>query len=273
MIPVYIPSTSRSRIDWMVRGPLVDLPSDQETYLVVPPGEVDEYKSSLSVVPHPDRTTVLPCPREGIAATRLWIGQHASNIGHEKFIMLDDDIRFLVRRDHEDWRLRGTTPAEVFEMLLAVHWWLDAYAHVSISAREGNNRIGTGDKKLRADCTRTLRALAYRSQDFLAMKHGRVSVMEDFDVNLQLLEAGIPNTCLHYWAQGQGMTNAPGGCSTYRTHELHEASARRLAELHPGIVSLRQKENKTDRSGFGTRTEVTIAWKKAYARGIQNARH
>ena len=63
------------------------------------------------------------------------------------------------------------------------------------------------------------------------------------------------------------MTNEDGGCSEYRTHEFHEHSARRLAELHPGLVTLRQKSNKTDREGFGTRTEVTIQWKRAWQEG------
>ncbi len=91
--------------------------------------------------------------------------------------------------------------------------------------------------------------------------------MEDFDVQLQLLKRGLGNACLYYWAQGQSKTNAPGGCSLWRTHEVHEAAARRLAELHPGLVRLRQKANKTDAGGFGTRMEVTIAWKKAAGLG------
>ena len=147
---------------------------------------------------------------------------------------------------------------------------LDTYDHVGVSAREGNNRIGVGGLDLRNDNTRTLRALAYRTDSFLGVVHGRVDVMEDFDVNLQILRGGGSNTSLHYWAQGQSMTNAPGGCSTYRTHEVHERSAEKLAELHPGLVRLRLKENKTDAGGFGTRKEVTIQWKKAYQEGQRN---
>jgi hypothetical protein len=182
-------------------------------------------------------------------------------------MMLDDDIRFLVRRSPDTWQLRGTEPSEVAEMLGSVEWWLQQHEHVGVSAREGNNRIGTGDRTLRNDCTRTLRALAYQTEAFLSVEHCRVEVMEDFDVNLQILRQGGSNTCLHYWAQGQKQTNAPGGCSTYRTHEVHERSAEKLAELHPGLVSLREKKNKTDAGGFGTRKEVTIQWKKAHQEG------
>jgi hypothetical protein len=152
-------------------------------------------------------------------------------------------------------------------MLLWMQSALNEHAHVSVSAREGNNRAGVGEAPLVSLNTRTLRVLAYRTEEFLRAEHGRVPVMEDFDVNLQLLRAGHSNACASFWAQGQRMTNEAGGCSTYRTHELHEGAARRLAELHPGLVRLRQKQNKTDREGFGTRTEVTISWKAAYADG------
>lgn len=152
-------------------------------------------------------------------------------------------------------------------MLRTIEGLLDEYAHVGVSAREGNNRAGEGDAPLLQENTRTYRVLAYQTDMFLSVEHGRVRVMEDFDVNLQLLRQGHKNACLFYWAQGQKMTNAPGGCSTWRTHEVHEESARRLAELHPGLVSLREKHNKTDADGFGTRTEVTIQWKRAYNHG------
>ena len=117
--------------------------------------------------------------------------------------------------------------------------------------------------------TRTLRVLAYQTQAHVRCNHLRVSVMEDFDIALQLLEKGGSIAVSYWWAQGQRMTNESGGCSVYRSHEVHEDSARSLATLHPGLVSLRQKSNKTDRDGFGTRTEVTIQWKLAHKLGQQ----
>ena len=265
---IYIPSTHRA--DMLDRGPLVDMNSGAMrefsiTY-VVPVGQAEEYTERLREQ-HDDAVAVMSCPAHGIAGTRFWIGQHAASAGVDKFLMLDDDIRFLVRKQEDDWRLRGTTPLEVEELLWEVDNWLTSHDHVGVSAREGNNRIGVGGPQLRADNTRTLRALGYRTDSFLSVEHGRVEVMEDFDVNLQILRRGGSNTSLHYWAQGQDRTNAPGGCSTYRTHEVHERSAHRLAELHPGHVKLRQKTNKTDAEGFGTRTEVTIQWKKAHKEG------
>ena len=265
---LYIPSMGRATRSDILSGPLADLPLNTEATYVVPESEVDAYDRALGDAGFGCSVPVVGCDTQGIAATRHWIGRHAELVGEDKFVMMDDDIRFLVRRSPETWQLRGTQPHEVDTLLIHVERWLDTHAHVGVSAREGNNRIGVGDDTLVAENTRTLRFLAYRTEDFLSVQHGRVEVMEDFDVNLQLLKRRRPNVNIHYWAQGQKMTNAPGGCSTYRSHEVHERSAHRLAELHPGLVRLRQKENKTDREGFGTRTEVTIQWKKAFETGV-----
>lgn len=264
---IYIPSLGRHTAAEIAAGPLADglEKSTHRVHYVVPLSQSTEYAQALGG--HPD-VQVLGVPDNvtGIAKTRHWIGRHADANGVPKFLMLDDDIRFLVRKSREGWQLRGTEPHEVAELMATIESWLDDFGHVGVSAREGNNNIGVGDKhEVVSRNTRTLRALAYRTADFLRMEHGRVDVMEDFDVNLQLLEAGIPNINIGYWAQGQKMTNAPGGCSTYRSHEVQDASARKLQELHgEHIVRLRQKHNKTDAEGFGSRTEVTIMWKKAY---------
>lgn len=263
---IFIPSMARSHDNNILSGPVTDMSeaARRSTIYVVPGEEVLVYREALDRCGFGD-VAVVACPAKGIAATRLSIGETAREMGVGKFAMLDDDIRFLVRKNPDAWNLRATEPDDVDEMLMHVEWWLDnGFAHVGVSAREGNNIAGVGGKDLRNECTRTIRFLAYRTEDFLSVEHGRVDVMEDFDVNLQLIEQGKPNVSLFYWAQGQKMTNAPGGCSTYRSHEVHERSAHRLAELHPRHVKLRTKNNKTDADGFGTRTEVTIHWKRCF---------
>lgn len=257
---IFVPSLSRFSSGRLANGPLKYMSKEQQsdvTY-VVPEEQAVKYEYGMGLAGV--RARVVGSPAAGIAAVRLWCGQHAED---DKFVMVDDDVKFMVRAGADDWHLVQQKPADVAEMWSAVSTLLDEYGHVGVSPREGNNRFGVGPAPLIAENTRTLRVLAYRTADFLRMIHGRVAVMEDFDVNLQLLEAGIPNASTYYWSQDQLMTNAPGGCSTYRTHDVHEASARELQRLHPDFVRLRQKENKGG-GAFGTRTEVTIAWKKAF---------
>ncbi len=259
---VYIPSAHRAD-ERVLRSPAAQL-KKYVPYWVVPVDQVTAYIEALER--HGVPGVVLGCAETGIARTRYWIANHAWLSGDKTLVMLDDDIGFLVRRSDQTWQLRATEPDEADEAID----WLEAmlspgtgYDHAGLSAREGNNRAGVGGKDLHDKNTRMLRVLAYRTDRLLSMQHGRVTVMEDFDISLQLLRSGGQNIVSYWWAQGQRMTNEPGGCSTYRTHAVHEESARKLAELHPGLVRLRQKENKTDREGFGTRTEVTISWKKA----------
>lgn len=265
---IYIPSTKRH---FNIHFGIARFASDEmkkRMIYVVPVGEGDKYRHSLENNRLPSE--VIETPAVGIAATRRWIGEKALERGESKFLAMDDDIWFYTRTtpDPKNAKLEYSTPQQVNDMLAAVEHSLDVYAHVGISAREGNNRFDQqSDGPYHAvRNTRTLRALAYQTDEFVKCEHGRVEVMEDFDVNLQLLERGLPNCNLAHWAQGQRQTNAPGGCSTYRTHEVQDRSARKLAELHPNFVKLRQKENKSG-GEFGHRTEVTIYWQKAYKAG------
>ena len=138
---------------------------------------------------------------------------------------------------------------------------LDEYAHVGVNAREGGNRR---PEKVLFN-TRMLRVLGFNREMFhnVGARFDRNIVMEDFDVSLTLLRAGYPSVVLNKWVQGQGSSNAAGGCSIYRTMEVQAEGAKRLKELHPEFVSLVTKTTKGAWNGQ-TRTDVMIQWKKAF---------
>lgn len=211
----------------------------------------DRHEKQLDVKLH-----IVPPDIRGIARTREYIGR---SLARDKFVMLDDDIQFYHRKDGDEAHLFNNTQQDTEWMFRLVEDLLNEYAHVGVSVRQMNN-TQEGPRTLN---TRYVRLLAYRREPFVACEHGRVEVMEDFDIALQLLRAGHACCVINSYAQGQPGTQSAGGCSVYRTHELHERSAVRLAELHPGFVRLREKHNKTG-GEFGHRTEVTISWKKAY---------
>lgn len=270
-IPMYIPSRGRYTQSEIQRSTMMEFSPGTPINLVVWPEEAEQYTKAIENEPLLFATEVLVLPADvpkGIASKRKYIGEIAASRKEDRFMLMDDDIGFLVRRSADDWRLRATTHLETRDMMRAIDAYLNVYAAVGVSAREGNNRFGVGDvDALVVPNTRMMRAYAFQTELFNAVEHCRVDVMEDFDVFLQLLRQGYDIALLAYYAQGQSMTNAPGGCSVWRTHELHEQSAHKLAALHEGFVRTRQKQNKTDAGGFGTRTEVTVSWKKAAEAG------
>ena len=264
MIHVYIPSRDRYQREYIEKGPagILTEAGIPFTY-VVPHDQHHLYSGMVPCVARPPSVT-------NIGMARHYIGSVAEYNKQEKFIMFDDDLRFFTRIVEFDTKLRKSEPEDIMEMLTYVEMGLDAYGQIGISARQGNNHAGDGDKPHHKDSTRTNGCTAYRTGVFMQLEHNRLLFMEDFDVTLQMLRKGIPNCAFYHWAYDQAMTNAPGGCSTYRTHQNHEESAHKLAELHPGLVRLRQKANKTG-GEFGTRTEVTVMWKNAFKEGQKNA--
>lgn len=246
---IYVPSLSRFERSTTLERLEGNWDKDK-TYLVVREDQFKDYKPLAKK----HKVTLLPCPVKGIANTRLFCGRHAK----DTFIMFDDDLRFNVRY-RDSVRLYVSTDEEVVKMLNMCAKKLKTYAHVAVSARFGNNSL----QWPYVENSRPLRALGYQKKPFLSCEHGRVTVMEDFDVTLQLMKKGYKNCIITCYAQGQEKTQAKGGCSDYRTHQVQEESAKLLQKFHPECVNLIQT-NKTSMGEFGQRTDVKIYWQRAY---------
>lgn len=224
----------------------------QRAVFFVPRSEVKEYAARFGSA-HVRGVTV-----DGIGPTRQKILEYAAP---GKVAMLDDDLAFFERRRDDPTKLVKATPASIKKLFDRLERLLDKHVHAGIAAREGANRC-TDDLLYN---TRMLRVLAYNALRMkeLKVRYDRLPVMEDFDVTLQLLRMGHANVVINGWAQDQGTSNAPGGCSTYRTKEVQASGAHGLAKLHPAFVAVVEKETKGAWGG-GVRTDVRIAWKKAY---------
>lgn len=268
MLPIYIPSRSRfTKIN--TSGTASKIPSTYPVAIVVPTEQEESYKKYMKL----PNAVVIPSPAQGIENTRHWIGQMAESLNQPKFIMMDDDIiSFNVRRSPRDWQLVKSKPEDMVEMIKWIEKALDFYSHAGISPR-ANNLIRLhglpvlGPPPISQENVRLLRVFGFQTKQFLSVEHGRVPVMEDFDVSLQLLRKGTKNIQAHYWSQDQAQTSSPGGCTDYRTLEIHNGAAEKLHSLHPEFVRLRQKANKGKvafNREFQNRTEVTIQWKDAF---------
>jgi hypothetical protein len=119
-----------------------------------------------------------------------------------------------------------------------------------------------------------MNAYAYDTQALkeLNVEMGRISVMEDFDLTLQLLRKGYPNRVSYQYVWNQRGSGAEGGCSSYRTAELQTKSAQLLQQYHPEYVSLVTKSAGSVWKDMEERSDVNVQWQKAYEDG-RNARN
>lgn len=243
------------------------------TVLCVPEAQHRRYVSALG-----DRQRIVAVPDEvvGIAATRVWILTTFARLEKaSRILMVDDDMDFCYRpRVREAALLMVETQERMMNMLNRLDWWMnEGFVHVGVSARQGNQNkyIGeNGEYGLHEyrDSTRMMNMYQYDVEVLskLPIKWGRVPVMEDFDLTLQLLRMGKPNRVLFEYCWNQRSSGAVGGCSAYRTPEMQAEAARTLAQLHPGLVKLVEKESKDTSSswrGMKKRVDVIVSWREA----------
>ncbi len=229
--------------------------------LVVQAREADQY----------DRDDLLVLPRniKMLSPTRQWILDNAET---DKIIIMDDDFKFLCRihpDDPTDWHMRPAKRADIYDVFDLMVEWLDKYAHCGVSNRLMNNKLAQiRNARFVKHCDRMMNFLCYNVPRVQAVgaRFDRVPLKQDFDMTLQLLRAGLQNAVTYQYAIDQiGGSHSKGGCSTYRTPEMMEECAHKLAELHPGVVKIRTVKLKSGWEEFGhERVDVRVSWKKAY---------
>lgn len=248
---IFIPSTGRAELHrtWF------NLPPQWQARaaLVLPPKEVPAYRARCSA-------SILATKVSGIGKVRHEVIQNAPGA----VLMLDDDLDFFVRRKDDPTKLIKASPRDIDKMLTKCEKLLNKFAHIGVATREGANRV----VEEVVYNTRLLRALGYRA-DVLRehrVAFDRLPVMEDFDVALQLLQLGYRSAQLNSHVQDQPGSNTAGGCSTYRTNQVQAAGALGLKKLHPDFVTVVAKPPlKSGGWGGEARTDVKVAWKKAFA--------
>ena len=244
--------------------------------LAVPEEEVSKYERASFKGKRLKRATLksiriegIPRDYMGISRTREYILTKLARAQKaRKIFMVDDDLSFCHRPD-----LSKESMPYINDDDYGMHWmietlssWLDdGLVHVGLVSRQANRKVGVEY----LEPGRLMNAYAYDAhiiQKLLKdglLKLGRVPVMEDFDLTLQLLRLGYPSrvSCQFAWTQ---LSNIDGGCSVYRTAQVQEAAARKLAKFHKPYVTILEKEAKTWRNNLTARVDVRVAWKKAY---------
>ena len=92
-----------------------------------------------------------------------------------------------------------------------------------------------------------------------------LDIAEDYYVNLQLLTMGYQNKVSLMYRTNPSETQAKGGCSTFRSLEIHNESMRELQRRFPQFVKLREKIAKNSGEWSNkVKLAATISWKEAY---------
>jgi hypothetical protein len=237
-----------------------------QTLFTVQPHEYDEMHEIYG-----DKVLKLPAEINKIAATREWIFNEFKDTRHMVF---DDDLEFVVKEPNPGegtkWLSRKFTTQDFHDAFDLVNDWMDegisfggflpAWVIPDVKQwpiRE-NQRMMTNwffdGPKIPRD-----------------LQWCRVEAAEDFDVNLQLLTRGFKNRISAKYMVTCSETNAEGGCSVWRTLDLHNDAQRKLANLFPEFVTIREKEVASGPWKGQTKLAVTIQHKKAYESSQRNS--
>jgi hypothetical protein len=278
---ICIPSSGRGH--WKeqvtVRN-FIDMKSQREVVLCIPRNERISYINNINFIRDENpmlKLTDAYVPNEhyGISHTRKWImTEYAASRGERHILMLDDDMDFCYRPIMSDPALETIKDSKRLEaMFLRLEQWLaEGFVHIGLAARQGSNHF-LGPEPYR-DVTRMMNAYAYDVQALqeLGVEFGRIPVMEDFDLTLQLLRKGYPNRVSYQYVWNQRGSGAKGGCSKYRTEEMQTQAAKQLQQYHPEYVTLVTKTAGSVWKDMEERSDVMVQWQKAYEEG-KHARH
>lgn len=257
---IYIPSMGRP--DRQRTYENLPKPLQEITQIAVPPQEEGAYQAKWGCA--------LACPVKGIASTRDWILQHGVDRGLKYLVMLDDDLSFL--RLQPDGKLKNCTQEET---ALAFIWLRDQLTEVLHAGFLPRFHRGKSPDNVLSP-HRMMHVLGYDLAKLFATEARfskgveQLHTMDDFNMTIQLLLAGHINRLSLEWRCNPSASNSKGGASLWRTLENHNQSASRMAELYPGFVRLREKNNWQGMEG-DTQYDVTVYWKKAllYGQGKQ----
>lgn len=270
MNKIFIPTKGRGfekQLTVMRLGPAVC--SQYMVTLVAPKDEKKALEQSVANSRFAGCVSVIaqPARHPGIAGARDFIIDVANEEKISCCLMLDDDLSFWgVRTVGDNGKVSHLSTDEAGIAIGLSNFFTEIeelqIVHGSIGYKLFANNRPAIDYN-----SRQLRALAYCPQIVRheKLKFSKVPVMEDFYMQLSLMQRGYPCLIDNRIVQEQRGSNAPGGCSTYRTPEVQKIAAMALQSLFPRLVTVVEK---TDKEGWGgefgnKRYDVRINWRAA----------
>jgi hypothetical protein len=238
-----------------------------QTLFTAQPHEYDELHEIYG-----DKVLKLPENVKRIAATREWIFNEFKDCRHMVF---DDDLDFVVKEPNPEeggtkWLSRKFEEKDFFDAVDLVNNWMDE--GISFGGLLPAWVIPDLNQWPIRENQRMMTNWFFDGPNIPRdLQWCRVDAAEDFDVNLQLLTRGFKNRVSAKYMVTCSVTNADGGCSTWRTLEVHNESQRKLAELWPEFVTIREKEVPSGPWKGQIKLATTIQHKKAYESSQKNS--
>jgi hypothetical protein len=238
-----------------------------QTLFTVQPHEYDEMHEIYG-----DKVLKLPKEINRIAATREWIFNEFKDTRHMVF---DDDLDFVVKEPNPEkggtkWISHKFEEQDFFDAIDLITNWMDE--GIAFGGLLPAWVIPDLDQWPVRENQRMMTNWFFDGPNIPRdLEWCRVDAAEDFDVNLQLLTRGFKNRVSAKYMVTCSATNADGGCSTWRTLEVHNESQRELAKLWPDFVKIREKEVPSGPWKGQIKLATTIQHKKAYESSQQNS--
>jgi hypothetical protein len=258
---IYIPTRGRVKNQLTLRSLPPQL--QEQAILVCPKDEIRRHEVECRYDNIKTNFLAQPDDIKFIADKRKWL---VDTCPEDKMVMLDDDLRFAIRREDNPGLFRKATNDDILKAFQELEEILsEEVPHVSFAARG----MSIGDAAKRGGWQEAKRAMYVLGYYLPIAKHsvewGRIRIREDMDVTLQLLSMGYPNKVNYSFVTDQKAFCKGGGDSPdERTVQISNDAARQLQQLHPGYVTLSEKTFTNSPS----RTEVICAWQKCLKDGI-----
>jgi len=219
---------------------------------------------------YPNKVLCLPKEIDRIAPTREWIFNEFKDTKH---IVFDDDLNFIVKVPNKEnekpkWKSWEYSDQDFDDMFETIDSWMEE--GIVFGGLGTTWIIPSIDLWPYSENYRAMTNTFYNGPLFPRdIKWTRVPAAEDFDVTLQLLTRGIKNRISTKYMVSPAETNADGGCSVWRTLEVHNQSQLELAKQWPDFVKVKEKEVKSGSWKGQTKLSTVIQFKKAYKYGVE----
>jgi hypothetical protein len=178
-------------------------------------------------------------------------------------VLVDDDTFMWRREEPTSSSLRKLTPDDAVNL----------FARMEVAMQEGYVHGATGTRFMNYSqplvSYNKWSVMPHFFDASILHKEGfdfrDLVTFQDAHMVLSLLELGYMNIVLNEYCSEQ-ISNAPGGCALYRTHQLHKENAEKFVELHPGVSSLKTKKFHTHKDMVleGEYVAVRVSWRKAF---------